>query len=196
MQKHLLGATVFMLLMSCKPTVFTPKPIGYYKLDTPAAHVYQTFDLPDYPYAFEYPTYSHTAIDSAFFKEKADNPYWLNLEFPTLGATINLTYKKITPNETLLKMVSESYELSFFHHEKADYIQDQYMRNSNGITIVLYNVGGNSASKYQFTATDSVHHFMRGALYFPVTPNADSLRPATDFLEQDIRHLLLTLRFR
>lgn len=185
-----------MLLMSCKPTVFTPKPIGYYKLDTPAAHVYQTFDLPDYPYAFEYPTYSHTAIDSAFFKEKADNPYWLNLEFPTLGATINLTYKKITPNETLLKMVSESYELSFFHHEKADYIQDQYMRNSNGITIVLYNVGGNSASKYQFTATDSVHHFMRGALYFPVTPNADSLRPATDFLEQDIRHLLLTLRFR
>jgi hypothetical protein len=37
---------------------------------------------------------------------------------------------------------------------------------------------------------------MRGALYFDTTPNADSLKPATDFLVQDIVHLLTTLRFK
>jgi hypothetical protein len=59
----------------------------------------------------------------------------------------------------------------------------------------LYTVGGNSASRYQFAATDSVKHFLRGALYFDVTPNADSLQPVTDFLLKDIQHMLLTLQW-
>jgi len=165
-------------------------------MDTPAAHHYRLFDQPGYPYTFEYPEYSHTEIDSAFFSEKADNPYWLNIVFPSLGATLNLTYKPITSKEAFIKMVGESFRLSFFHHEKADYIQDDYFLNKNKVNIVLYTVGGDAASRYQFTCTDSTKHFIRGALYFDVSPNADSLKPATDFLEQDIRHLLATVKFR
>jgi gliding motility-associated lipoprotein GldD len=57
-------------------------------------------------------------------------------------------------------------------------------------------VGGNTASRYQFAATDSTQHFLRGALYFDVTPNVDSLKPVTDFLLKDIKHMMNTLRWK
>lgn len=183
-------------LASCQPPVFTPKPAGYFRIDTPARHEYQLFDVPGYPYTFEYPVYARIVRDSAFFREKADNPYWLNIEIPPLGGTINLTYKSVPNRESFAKMVEDSYGLSYFHHEKADYMYQDAFKTQYGVSGVLYTVGGNAASRYQFTATDSVHHFMRGALYFEVTPNADSLKPACDFLVQDIQHMIQTLRFR
>ena len=184
-------------VMCCRPTMFTPKPTGYFRIDTPSAHEYRLFDEAGYPYTFEYPVYAKVEKDSVFFSEKADNPYWLNVNFPSLGGTINLTYKHISSAEEFIKMNEDSHGLSFFHQKKADYLnEDQFYLKNQGISITLYTVGGNAASRYQFTATDSVHHFMRGALYFEVTPNADSLKPATDFLEHDIKHLLETLKFR
>jgi gliding motility-associated lipoprotein GldD len=197
MQKLMMLACFCCLLMEgCRPPVYSPKPVGYFKLDTPQTHEYQRFEDPTFPYVFEYPVYSHTAVDSAFFSEKADNPYWLNIEVPTLNATINLTYKAIKSPTELTKVMDESYGLSYFHRTRADYISDQYGKNKYGLTMVLYTVGGNAASTYQFTVTDSQRHFMRGALYFPVSPNADSLKPATDFLRRDIVHLLETIRFK
>ena len=182
---------------SCKPTMFTPKPTGYFRIDTPATHEYRLFDREGYPYTFEYPVYANIEKDSAFFSEKADNPYWINITIPSLGGTINLTYKRIESAESFIKMNEDSHGLSFFHEKKADYLnEDLFHIQESGLTVTLYTVGGNAASRYQFTATDSTRHFMRGALYFEVSPNADSLKPATDFLERDIKHLLTTLKFR
>jgi len=183
-------------LFSCRPQTFTPKPAGYYKIDTPAAHTYQLFDRPGFPYTFEYPVYCSPETDSTFLQLKADNPYWLNLSFPGFNAKIFLTYRRIANNDSFMKMVQDSYGYSFFHHEKADYIHDDEYTNRGGLGIMLYTIGGNAASSYQFTITDTTKNFMRGALYFDVTPNADSLKPANDFLIQDIRHMLATLRFR
>ena len=39
-------------------------------------------------------------------------------------------------------------------------------------------------------------YFIRGALYFDVTPNADSLKPISDFVERDIEHLLIKNGFQ
>jgi gliding motility-associated lipoprotein GldD len=154
------------------------------------------FDRPGYPYSFEYPVYSTIENDTVFKGEHAQNPFWININFPTLNAVINITYKAISAKQTIGKLDEDAYGLSFFHHEKADYIDHHEFNNGYGATGTLYVVGGNTASRYQFTATDSVKHFMRGALYFDVTPNADSLKPANDFLEQDIEHILRTIRWK
>lgn len=184
-------------LGACAPVSFTPKPPGYFRLDTPEVHQYQLFDMPGYPYTFEYPVYAQIEKDTAFFKEKADNPFWINISFPTLGGVINITYKNVASKDSFQKLSEDSYQFTYFHHQKADYINDEVAYNpATGITFILYTVGGNAASRYQFTATDSVKHFMLGALYFDVTPNADSLKPATDFLQKDIQHMLQTLKFR
>ena len=183
-------------MASCRPPVYPPKPPGYYMIDTPLAHKYQLFDKPGYPYTFEYPVYAIASPDTAFMEEHADNPYWINISFPSLGGIMNITYKEINAKQSLAYLVERAYDLSFFHHDKAQYIDAAAMGNGANVYVTTYSLGGDAASKYQFTATDSVKHFIRGALYFDVTPNADSLQPAYDFLERDIQHMLWTMRWK
>jgi hypothetical protein len=44
--------------------------------------------------------------------------------------------------------------------------------------------------------SDTTKNFIRGALYFDTTPNADSLRPVQDFLQQDILHLINSFQWK
>lgn len=196
MGRFLVVICAVIFVASCRPTSFTPKPSGYFRIDTPREHKYQVFDKEGYPYTFEYPVYSNVEKDSSFEEQKADNPYWLNINFPGFNGKIFLTYKNIESYASFMKMVEDSYGYSFAHHERASYIHEEEYGNSFGTSIMLYTIGGNAASSYQFTATDSTKHFLRGALYFDVTPNADSLKPANDFLLQDIKHMLASLKFR
>ena len=187
---------MLILLASCGPDVFPPKPPGYFRIDTPSTHEYKVFDQPGYPYSFEYPAYSNIQRDSVFLGEKASNPYWININFPQFNGVINITYKDITPEQTLAKLNEDAWGLSFFHHEQTTGIQSKDFVNGYGASGILYILGGNTATKYQFTATDSTKHFIRGALYFDVTPNEDSLKPANDFLEKDIEHMLKTIKWK
>ncbi|MCD6011708.1 MAG: gldD [Flavipsychrobacter sp.] len=196
MYRIAISLVLIVFAVSCKPTVYPPKPPGYFKIDTPEKHAYRLFDKEGYPYTFEYPVYAEITPDSSFFEEKADNPYWININFPSLGGIINFTYKEINANQPLSYLVKRAYDLSFFHHDKAQYIDNMFFDNGQNVYVVTYKLGGDAASKYQFTATDSVKHFIRGALYFDVTPNADSLQPAYDFLERDVMHMMETLRWR
>lgn len=185
-------AAVFISVLfftACRPDTYIPKPRGYYHVDFPQ-HAYQKFDSAGFPYSFEYPVYAKITQDSA-----DKNPFWINVDFPTLGGRIYLSYKQITPATPLDKLLQDSYELSFYHDKKADYINTPAFHNKNNVSGLLYDVGGNAASAYQFFATDSTKNFLRGALYFNVTPNADSLRPINEFLKKDIDHMLQTLKF-
>lgn len=194
---RLIAAIFFVLcIASCRPKVFNPKPAGYFRIDTPASHKYQLFEREGFPYSFEYPVNSTIEQDTLFSRHQQDNRYWININVHSLGCIINITYKEITKEQPLYKLMDDAWGLSYFHHEKADYIDPIGFTNEFGVNGLLYTVGGNTASRYQFAATDSVKNFMRGALYFDVTPNADSLKPATDFMLEDIHHLLLTLRWK
>jgi len=195
MLRYFIPILLCVCLASCRPDTFTPKPAGYFRIDTPQ-HSYRQLDLAGFPYTFEYPVYGAIERDTSFFGEKPENPYWININFPTVGGTIYISYKSIGPGQSLDKLLEDAHKLSYFHTKKADYINDAYFHNAYGVSGVFYQVGGDAASAYQFIATDSVKHFMRGALYFDVTPNADSLRPVNTFLRSDIEHILRTLRWQ
>ncbi|MCG8698868.1 MAG: gliding motility protein GldD, partial [Bacteroidales bacterium] len=64
------------------------------------------------------------------------------------------------------------------------------------VNAVIYDIGGNTASSVNFFATDSVAHFVSGALYFNTQPNIDSLQPAVEFFRKDIIHLINTLHWK
>jgi hypothetical protein len=57
-------------------------------------------------------------------------------------------------------------------------------------------VGGNAATAKQFFLSDTSKNFLRGALYFDATPNADSLKPVQDFLQVDIDHLIRSFKWK
>ncbi len=190
----LLSLTALACWTACRPTQPVPKPKGYFKVDLPQK-AYQTFDSASFPYTFEYPVYG-VITKEASFSNKEENPYWINIYVPKLDATIYVSYKAITSNEPLDKLIEDSYRLSYAHDVKADYIKSPEFTTPNGLTGIFYNVGGNAASAYQFFVSDGQKHFMRASLYFNVAPNSDSLKPAAEFLKEDMQHLIKTLKFK
>ena len=62
--------------------------------------------------------------------------------------------------------------------------------------IGLGGLQGEVPSQFQFFSTDSVHHFIRGALYFNTATKNDSLAPSIEFVKMDIIHMLNTLEWR
>jgi gliding motility-associated lipoprotein GldD len=97
---------------------------------------------------------------------------------------------------TFDRLVNGAYTLTFKHSYKASSIEDSVFRTANGIEGIFFRIGGDAATANQFLLTDSVKHFLRGALYFDAAPNADSLAPVNAFLKEDMRHLIQTFRWK
>jgi gliding motility-associated lipoprotein GldD len=205
---------LFILMMVSCNSNYTSKKEGYFKIDFPKKQ-YTTFNEPGYPYTFEYPVYARIAKDSSYFAEGAKNPYWINIEFPSFNGTIFVSYKKIGGTSVYKvknpdgityrdsvgvndfhKMVDDSYNLTYKNDVKAYSIEDSVMHTPNDITGIFFKVSGNVATAKQFFLTDTTSHFLRGALYFDATPNEDSLRPVNAFLQQDMKHLINTLKWK
>jgi len=179
----------FLFLVSCKNDYY-PKPRGYFRIDLPEK-VYLDFDT-TFPYSFEYPTYARIISN----KNSNANPYWINLEFPEFRGTLHLSYKPISGN--LAEYLEDTRKMVMKHIPKTSGIENRVYENSeNKVYGLTYNIGGTAAaSPFQFYLTDSTTHFVRGALYFSVVPNNDSLAPIIEFLKEDINHMIETFKWR
>ena len=93
-------------------------------------------------------------------------------------------------------MVNDAFKLTNKNEAVATSIKIAVFRTPNGVTGVFFRVGGNAATAKQFFLSDSTRHFIRGAFYFDVTPNADSLKPVQDFLQADMDHMINTFRWK
>jgi gliding motility-associated lipoprotein GldD len=189
----LLLATCYLLLASCNST-FVPKPRGYFNIPLPQ-HQYQVFDQPGFPYSFEIPVYAKVVQDTTFFDAKPENPWWINIDFPQFNSRIYISYKDLANND-FGKMVNDAFKMTYKHTTKATSINDSLMQTPNGLHGVYFTVGGNAATGKQFFLSDSIKHFLRGALYFDTTPNEDSLAPVSNFLQQDLQHLINTFKWK
>ncbi|MGV3530099.1 MAG: hypothetical protein ACO1OO_14450 [Flavisolibacter sp.] len=196
MNRKILSLFLPVLLIACgDASLDVQKPRGYFKIDFPEKK-YQQFDRPGFPYTFEYPVYGNIIQDTLFFDEKAENPYWLNIDFPQFGARVHLSYKNVRTHN-FDSLVNDAFTMSYKQHTyKASAIESQRFETPNSVSGIYFTLKGNAATSNQFFATDTVQHFLRGALYFSATPNADSLQPVNNFLKQDVQHLIETLRWR
>ena len=148
------------------------------------------YDAGSCPFKFEYPKYATVDIDS----ERDAQPCWLNVQFRDLHGTLHLSYKEIKNN--LYKYTEDSRSLTDRHMLKASAIDETQISGPNHLYGVKYNIEGNTASAVQFYVTDSVHHFLRGSLYFNLPPSIDSLEPVIRFVEADIDHLINTFSWK
>lgn len=188
----LLCLVVISLQLACNSD-YTLRRKGYYKIDFPR-HEYRQFNMPGYPYTFEYPIYSNVVQDTTLFSDN-DTPYWINIDFPAFNGKIYISYKQVGKTD-FDKLVNDAFTMTYKHSSKATEIQDSLMKTDAGLTGIWFTVGGNAATACQFFVTDSVRHFLRGALYFDTTPNEDSLSIVNDFLQIDMKHLINTLKWK
>jgi gliding motility-associated lipoprotein GldD len=61
---------------------------------------------------------------------------------------------------------------------------------------MVYEVEGDAATPVQFYVTDNKQHFLRGAVYFSVKPNYDSILPAAHYLKKDVLVLMESLKWK
>jgi gliding motility-associated lipoprotein GldD len=169
---------------------YTPKPRGFFRIDFPEK-LYTKFDS-TFPYVFEYPVICKINL---YKNDSFQEPYWINIDYPMFKGTLFLSYKRIKNN--LPAYVSDSWEFVNKHIPKADaIIPTPISFNENKVFGLLFSIhGSGAASPSQFYVTDSITHFLRGALYFDVVPNNDSLQPVIDYINTDIEHFLKTLKW-
>ena len=129
--------------------------------------------------------------------ESDTESYGVTLEYPALKGTIFLTYKTITTHENLIAFLKDAQNFTQKHTIKADEIIEQiYENKERKVYGMFYEVGGNAASQSQFYVTDSITHFLTGSLYFYAKPNYDSILPAANYLQKDIKHIMETVEWK
>ncbi len=182
-QNGLLFLFFLLILTSCNQNTL-PKPKAQLRLEYPEP-IYQNIQT-NCPYIFQFSKQSIPKINSKC---------WVNIEYPKLNASINITYRPIDHN--LKELFQESEKLTFNHSIKADKISSLPFENLTNHTYgAIFRVSGNAASPVQFHLTDSTKHFLTGAVYFNVQPNYDSILPAVNYIENDIKHLMESLEWQ
>jgi gliding motility-associated lipoprotein GldD len=175
-------------VLSCQNT-YTPKPKGYIRIDFPEKEY--TAYTSNCPFVFEYPKYGKVINDT----DKMAEPCWMNLEFANYKCKIHLSYKKV--NNNVSGYIEDCHKMAYDHAFKADNIREELISDpQRKVYGLLYDIDGNTASSVQFYLTDSMRHFMRGALYFETVPNKDSLAPAIAFFRRDIIHFIESLHWK
>tara|TARA_R110000823_G_scaffold174563_1_gene307208 strand:- start:46 stop:603 length:558 start_codon:yes stop_codon:yes gene_type:complete len=181
--KSLVGILfVILFVMSCQDEPI-PKPKAKMRLEYPQGKL---ADLETENFSFKY-------NQLAAAKLNGDKAY--TISYPDMKGAIFLSYKKVDNN--LEQLINDSKRLSYEHAVKADNIVEQpYVNPDEKIYGALFEVQGNAASQSQFFVTDSINHFLTGSVYFYTKPNYDSILPAASYLQNDIRGIIETLRWK
>ena len=171
---------------------YAPKPTTYYRITLPEKS-YQTYDTAALGITFEYPT-------NAVVSMKKDLPSvkWIDISYPEYNGVVFLSYKKLKTPAAIAMEVDTAYQLLKIHFQKASGVEEQAYNNpEERVFANTYRLKGQQvASTFQFWATDSVRNFVRGAMYINNTPNYDSLEPVINYIQDDARHILETLRWK
>jgi len=188
--KNLILLFILNLCISCGSDP-VPKPKAFLRLDYPQQK-YIDVDA-QLPFTFQK---NEFAVDISSIKASSDKKtYGLDINYPSLKATIYITYKKVENN--IDAYLIDAQNLTQKHTQKADEITFlPYENLPNKVYGMLYEVGGNAASQSQFYVTDSINHFITGSLYFYAKPNYDSILPAADYLKKDIQHIMETIKWK
>jgi gliding motility-associated lipoprotein GldD len=140
--------------------------------------------------------YATVNKDSTFFSDKAGD-WWVNIDVPQFASRIYISYKAIGGQNKFDSLVRDGFKMAYKQHvDVSTGIEDSLIKTPNGVEGIYFSLGGNTATANQFFLTDSTKHFLRGALYFDATPNADSLGIVNDFLKKDLQHLINTLKWK
>ena len=179
--KNLYLTLIIVLCISCKER-YSPKPNGYLRIDFQEKK-HKLFKPENCAFSF---------MACEYFQLINKGDCWVDLIYLKHNATIHMTYKKV--ENDLQKLLEDSRNMVYKHTIKADAINEKIYLNNNQKTYgTLYDIKGAAASSVQFHMTDSLDHFIRGALYFNTTTNYDSLAPIINYLREDVLNIMESL---
>jgi gliding motility-associated lipoprotein GldD len=151
----------------------------------------------------EYPNSEYGVINTQHFQFKKNllsefeqkNNNALILDYPRMKGSLFITYKEV--NNDIDKLLMDAQKLSIEHSSKADGILPHpFVNEEDKVYGMYFEVIGDAASQAQFYVTDSTRHFVTGSLYFYTKPNYDSIYPAASYLQNDIKKIMESIRWK
>jgi gliding motility-associated lipoprotein GldD len=183
----LLFGLLLMLVFAACGEGPVPKPRSYFRIDLPPQE-YTLWEAAG-PFTAEIPVYARMAA-----VRQEGRSHWFDLDFPGQRAKVHLTYTRIAND--LPELIDDAHAFKGKHQEMAARIgRDRSLRPADRVFGTVFEVDGDAASPMVFYLTDSIDHFLYGALYFHARPNADSLAPVTQRIRADVRHMIGTLQW-
>ncbi len=151
---------------------------------------YLSLDTTMLPFRMQY------AAESKIVLRKNDpKALWFDIVYPARKSTIYCTYFPIKGN---FREYDEDVRRFVYRHTVvATAIKEQaFSQQEKKLYALIFDIKGEVASPVQFLITDSVSHFLRGALYYDNAAYSDSLALSTTDMREDIIHLIQTLEWR
>ncbi|MDD3160861.1 MAG: hypothetical protein PHX49_02910 [Bacteroidales bacterium] len=153
-------------------------------------HDYLLLDTALFPFRMQYPAESKMAL-----RKNEPEALWFDIIYPERKATIYCTYFPVNGN--FCTFDEDVRRFVYRHTVVATAIKEQAISlPEKRIYALLFNIKGEVASPVQFLVTDSVSHFLRGALYYDNSAYSDSLESSVSDIREDIKHLIETIEWR
>lgn len=183
-----LFVAILLTTISCRQDINVPKPKAYLKLDYPTAE-YQYTDT-KLPFLFD-----KNILSSLEVIKKNNIIEGVNLVYKPMNASIYISYKFVDYN--LDNLIKSSLSITQQHAKIAHSVSEkEFTNNISRVYGKIFDFSGPVASQIQFYATDSINHFLSGALYFNTRPNYDSIYPATRYIQNDIIRLMESIEWK
>jgi gliding motility-associated lipoprotein GldD len=183
-----LFVAILLTTISCRQDINVPKPKAYLKLDYPTAE-YQYTDT-KLPFLFD-----KNILSSLEVIKKNNIIEGVNLVYKPMNASIYISYKFVDYN--LDNLIKSSLSITQQHAKIAHSVSEkEFTNNISSVYGKIFDLSGPVASQIQFYATDSINHFLSGALYFNTRPNYDSIYPATRYIQNDIIRFMESIEWK
>jgi gliding motility-associated lipoprotein GldD len=182
---------IFIAFLASACSDYSPKPYAYPRVVYPEKE-YKTIDV-DCPFTFDIPVYSELKSYTG-----GDQPCWYNLVYTQFDATLHLSYVHMNSPKDLDSLAEDAYRMVFKpHHQVAEEIIVREIGDTTkGLTGMIYDLEGKTATPFNFYLTDGKDHFFRGSFYFNSKTKMDSIMPVYQFLNEDIKRTMESFEFQ
>lgn len=174
---------MFMLAPGCRKAepMKIPLPVAYPRPALPDTALVELVDAP-----LNFAVNGQAAVSSV-------RPGWYDVAYPTLGATMHLTFTRATGLD-LDKARENRMQRLLLNAGEGETAFSEF-ENAAGFDVLIARTEG-SATPLQFLATDGREWLVSGSVYFasPRAPLAiDSLRPMVRAIDRDLTRALESL---
>lgn len=183
-----------MAILSCGDRTYYPRPRAYPKVVYPE-RAYQDFQSPSCPFTFAFPTYAGIEFDQQSLNGRPEYTCWFDVVYKPFDARLHCSYYPISEKNTLSSLMEDAFVMADKINQRSNYMDEMVVRNPHGASGLLMEFTGRAASPMQFFLTDSTTHFLKASLYFNAKVNPDSIAPISDFVKEDVAHLINSLQW-
>ncbi len=173
---------------ACRHDQAVSKPRAYPRVEYPE-HSFKTYAEPACPFTFRYPGYAEIT-------DKPGHACWFDLSMPVFKARLHCSYLPVSDRSEFDKLVRDAYTIAAKINERANYMEESRLENSQHVGGIALHWTGPAASPFHFFLSDTTRHFFKASLYFEAEVRPDSLAPIIQFVEQDLDSMVQSFAWR